>query len=174
MKKFTDPFGDFKCIHCRAIISADPRLAGVHNRNHCPYCLWSRHMDLHKPGDRLCACKAPMQPLGLALKKANKKYGGENQGELMLIHRCTECEKISINRIAADDVPQTLLEVFAASQRLAAPIWAALLQSGIRPLESADADIVHARLFGWSQTAVLSGTGAEPGRAREWSDPLAS
>jgi hypothetical protein len=47
----------------------------VRNRNHCPYCLWSRCLDLFRAGDRLSACKAPMQPVGLALKHTRKKYG---------------------------------------------------------------------------------------------------
>lgn len=156
MKKFTDPFGDFKCLHCRTIISADPFLSGVHNRNHCPYCLWSRHVDLREAGDRLCACKAPMQPVGLALKRANKKYGGEKQGELMLIHRCTECDKRSINRIAADDAPGSILEVFELSRRLPASEREALACAGIRALDGGDADIVHARLFGWAHVPALS------------------
>ncbi len=150
MKKFSDPFGDFKCVHCRTIISADPDISGVHNRNHCPYCLWSRHMDLHEAGDRLCACKSAMKPVGLALKQAHKKYGSARQGELMVIHHCTECGKVSINRIAADDVPDTLLEIYAQSNHLDPAVQARIWQNGIQMLGTADQEIVYARLFGWS------------------------
>ena len=31
----------------------------------------------------------------------------------MLIHRCSECGKISINRIAADDIAESLFGLFA-------------------------------------------------------------
>jgi hypothetical protein len=173
MKKFSDPFGDFKCVNCRTIISADPDLSGVHNRNHCPYCLWSRHMDLYKAGDRLCACKAPMRPVGLALKKAKKKYGSEKQGEMMIIHLCTDCEKLSINRIAADDVPASILEIFEASRRLSASIQVSLQQNGIQALDVADAEIVHARLFGWKHAPTLSGRHAEPSYTQEIPGSLA-
>jgi hypothetical protein len=78
----------FICKHCGYFVSSDATLAGVGNRNHCPYCLWSRHLDLYHAGDRLCACKAPMRPLGLVEKRTGKKYG--NPGELLLAHICTE------------------------------------------------------------------------------------
>ena len=94
---------DFKCRHCGSYISTARPLAGVGNRNHCPYCLWSRHLDLFEAGDRLAACKAPMRPVGLTLKNSRNKYARAASGELMLVHLCTDCSKISINRIAADD-----------------------------------------------------------------------
>ena len=105
----------FSCRYCQAHVYTQPLLSGVHNRNHCPYCLWSRHVDLHKPGDRLSACKAIMQPIGLTVKPGRDKFGMDCFGELMLIHRCKDCGKLSINRIAADDITERLLEIFYAS-----------------------------------------------------------
>src|SRR4030065_2106742 len=78
----------FRCCYCRAFVHTLPRLAGVKNRNHCPYCLWSRHVDLLQAGDRMSACKAIMQPIGLTVKQGRNKYGNYRSGELMLIHRC--------------------------------------------------------------------------------------
>ncbi len=109
-------FGDFDCCHCGRRISADPLLSGVNHRNHCPHCLWSRHMDLLAPGDRLCACKAPMLPIGLAFKPVNKKYSPAGPGELQLVHRCSGCGAVSLNRVAADDSPALLWEVYVASR----------------------------------------------------------
>ncbi|NMB88668.1 MAG: RNHCP domain-containing protein [Chloroflexi bacterium] len=105
--------GSFQCLHCGAWVALDPVFSGVQNRNHCPYCLWSRHLDLDTPGDRLSACKAPMQPVGLALKPSRQKYGPARGGELMLVHRCSQCDKLVFNRIAADDDVEGLLEVYA-------------------------------------------------------------
>ena len=34
------------CLHCGTYISAEAVLSGVRNRNHCPHCLSSRHLDL--------------------------------------------------------------------------------------------------------------------------------
>ena len=109
---------DFKCLHCHFYVSANTFIAGVNNRNHCPYCLWSRHMDLFEAGDRLAVCKAEMKPIGLTLKRTRKKYGKATYGELMLIHQCSDCEKISINRIAADDNVGLIYEIFRKSIRL--------------------------------------------------------
>jgi hypothetical protein len=108
-------FGDFDCRHCQRRVSADARHSGVNHRNHCPYCLWSRHMDLHAPGDRLSACKGGMRPIGLAFKHRHKRYASAQPGELMLVHRCVACGAVSLNRTAADDTPALLWEVFTGS-----------------------------------------------------------
>ena len=138
----------FTCKHCGYFVSSAAVLSGVLNRNHCPYCLWSRHVDLCQAGDRLAACKAPMRPVGLALKSTPKKYGSK-MGELMVVHLCTGCASVSINRIAADDDSDRLLQVFESSQQSA--ILADSLQ-GVQPvklLEEGDRELVHARIFGW-------------------------
>jgi len=94
---------EFKCSRCNAWVNSDPRLSGVNHHNHCPYCLHSRHLDTLKAGDRLSGCLATMRPVGLTLTRTRNKYAREDSGELMLIHHCLGCGKLSINRIAADD-----------------------------------------------------------------------
>ncbi|MDP2641345.1 MAG: RNHCP domain-containing protein [Candidatus Yanofskybacteria bacterium] len=87
------------CVSCKKPI---PREAlGTAHRNHCPFCLWSKHVDEHR-GDRKAACQGLMEPVGLALKK---------DGELMIVHQCGVCQKVSKNRIAGDDEESALLEV---------------------------------------------------------------
>jgi len=141
--------GDFRCLHCRNYVVQTSYLSGVQNRNHCPYCLWSKHVDLHQSGDRLSACKGGMRPIGLALKKRRKKYNPENSGELMLIHQCEECGKLSINRIAADDMSEILYEVFRASSTEIEGNSLQLEQnSSIQPLEEKDSKVLQERLFG--------------------------
>jgi hypothetical protein len=105
-------------------------------------------MDLFEAGDRLAACKAPMQPLGLALKQTRKKYSPLAQNELMLVHHCTSCEKASLNRIAADDDSQSLIEIFKRSLDMDSRIMAQLWQQGIRFLTSDDLELVEAQLQG--------------------------
>ena len=139
---------DFKCVHCRGYVSTHISLAGVHNRNHCPSCLWSRHMDLVQAGDRLSACKAGMRPVGLTLKISQKKYVFGQSGELMLVHRCTDCENVSINRIAADDDAECILAVFEESLHLPEMQMRHIEDIGIRVLQADDLWIVQARLFG--------------------------
>ncbi len=139
----------FSCVQCHAFVSSDPASSGVQNRNHCPFCLWSSHVDLETAGDRLAACRSRMEPIGLTVKSTRKKYG-PGQGELMLIHLCRGCEKLSINRIAADDSPAALLAAFEASFRLPAGLVTRLQGDGIRPLTEAHRELVRTQLFGRS------------------------
>jgi hypothetical protein len=137
----------FTCSHCHRFVSTEARLSGVQNRNHCPYCLWSRHLDLFRAGDRLSACKASMQPIGLTIKVTRKKYG-PGHGELMLIHLCAECSALSINRIAADDDPQMVFTIFDVSLQLEASLQTRLDARNVRALDVADKSTVQAQLVG--------------------------
>lgn len=87
----------FKCGHCRQFIGAP--IAGGRQRNHCPNCLYSRHVDDTMPGDRKSTCGSIMKPVGLMSRR---------NGELVLIHECLGCGKQDPNRIAADDNPVLL------------------------------------------------------------------
>jgi DNA-directed RNA polymerase subunit RPC12/RpoP len=81
----------FICGNCgRGVIPAE---YGTMNRNHCPECLWSRHVDL-RTGDRMSVCRGLMEPIGVWIK---------DRDELSLIHRCVKCGYIRTNRIAGDD-----------------------------------------------------------------------
>lgn len=141
---------DFTCAHCRQFVSAHYLLSGVKNRNHCPYCLWSRHLDLFAPGDRMAACKAPMRPVGLTLKRTRKKYGRDKNGELMLVHLCTECPGLSINRIAADDDASAILEMFAETLHADFRDDIQLERMGIRVLGAGDLAVLQEQLLGRS------------------------
>ena len=141
-------FGDFKCAHCHVIVSSAHVLSGVNNRNHCPYCLWSCHLDLYASGDRLSACKAQMKPIGLTMKKGRNKYQREPRGELMLVHECTGCKTLSINRIAADDDPGTVMAVFEESLRLGHQFHALCQGHGIMILRAEDTKLVSTQLYG--------------------------
>ena len=81
----------FQCKHCGARIIAER--AGTQHRNHCPKCLFSRHLD-NSPGDRGAQCGGMMEPIGVWVRKG---------GEWAVIHRCGRCGVLRSNRIAADD-----------------------------------------------------------------------
>lgn len=141
-------FGDFRCAHCHALVSSAHLLSGVNNRNHCPYCLWSCHLDLYAAGDRLSACKAPMKPIGLTMKRGRNKYQPDMRGELMLVHQCTECKTLSINRIAADDDSATVLAIFQESLLNGQPIQSLCQNHGIVLLQAQDTNVLHTQLYG--------------------------
>ena len=64
---------------------------GTQHRNHCPNCLWSRHVDSDVPGDRAADCAAAMEPIGVSVR---------DDGEWALVHR-----------IAGDDNPLMLMRI---------------------------------------------------------------
>jgi hypothetical protein len=143
MRNLSTSFGDFRCTNCGVLVSSLHMLSGVNNRNHCPYCLWSCHLDLYSSGDRLSACKAGMKPIGLTLKRSRNKYQSDLHGELMLVHACVECDAVSINRIAADDDNEAILSVFQSSLEFnfSSP-------QDVVMLDEEDVWILHAQLFG--------------------------
>src|SRR3954454_14876066 len=75
---------------------------GTRHRNHCPTCLWSRHLDDRTPGDRSADCGAAMEPNAISVR---------GDGEWILVHRCTACGQIHLNRSAGDDNPLMLLRL---------------------------------------------------------------
>ncbi len=97
----------WRCGHCRKEVPA--QALGTAHRNHCPYCLWSRHVD-DEPGDRLSECQGSMEPIAIAARQ---------DGEWLLGHRCHTCDHLSSNRIAGDD--SALLLVQLAVRPLARP-----------------------------------------------------
>lgn len=92
---FTRRREDFTCLHCGAAVH------GNGYTNHCPWCLWSRHVDVN-PGDRAAECGAAMEPVG-ALSVG---------GEIVVVQRCVACGHSRRNRSAADDDRDTLLALF--------------------------------------------------------------
>jgi hypothetical protein len=95
-----------------------------------------------------------MEPVGLTTKWSRNKYAAERDGELMIIHRCTGCAKLVINRIAADDGAEDLLAVFERSLAPAPGFRAELELLGVRPLGTVDGDLVRRRLYGGAPALV--------------------
>lgn len=137
----------FTCIACKRMISSDPLQSGVNNRNHCPYCLISKHVDLYRSGDRLNACKSRMIPVGLTWKRSKNKYGS-GFGELMIVHRCDVCHQFSINRIAADDCSDSIQQLFHDSINLPKSDLCELIHSGIELVKPDHQSEIQACLFG--------------------------
>jgi len=81
----------FTCEHCNADV--EPLKTGSY-RNHCPKCLWSKHVDDEGPGDRLSQCGGMMEPVGVD-HRGNKGW--------MIVHRCEKCSKEIPNITACDD-----------------------------------------------------------------------
>lgn len=142
---------NFNCSNCKTFIG-DNEYMGTKYRNHCPTCLYSKHVDLNNPGDRKALCRSKMKPIGLTFKKEGIDRNGEEKiGELMLIHRCCneECGKISINRLAADDETQAIMNLYEDSLSLSSEEKEKLyVENGITILTEKDRNEVESQLFG--------------------------
>lgn len=134
--------GGFRCAHCRQFVVIN-QMMGTMNRNHCNWCLWSKHVDNNK-GDRLSECHGGMEPIGLTFK--HEGYG--KIGEIMLIHLCKKCQKISINRIARDDPEYKIVEVFGDSCNLNDAIKRRLDNDGIYLMRGADSRQLATQMYG--------------------------
>ncbi len=89
----------FICFYCGRPVQPNPE--GTAHRNHCPWCLYSLHLDI-SPGDRASSCGGLMEPVAVSVKK---------NGEWALIHRCKDCGALRENRIAGDDNEMALLSI---------------------------------------------------------------
>jgi len=89
----------FDCANCGANVL--PLNNGSY-RNHCPFCLYSIHVD-NVPGDRASECLGLLKPIGV---RNHSKKGWQ------IIHRCLKCKMEKLNRIAPDDMESiiTLME----------------------------------------------------------------
>jgi ribosome biogenesis GTPase len=95
-KRRTDSNHTFICSACGgAVHTAAP---GTGQRNHCPRCLHSIHVDI-VPGDRRELCRGVMEPISLWVRTG---------GDTALLHRCRKCGALRSNRIAGDDNPTAL------------------------------------------------------------------
>jgi len=138
----------FECCNCGQSVPFSGFI-GTEHRNHCPSCLWSKHVDLRSPGDRKAGCQAGMKPIGLTFKQeGTDRYGMPRQGELMLIHECAKCGKISINRIAGDDNPEEILKILEESRRLSSEKRDRLKRNGIGVILQGEREKIITQLFG--------------------------
>lgn len=83
---------NFICEHCGT------KVVGNGYTNHCPNCLWSKHVDEKFPGDRASECLGMMEPISY-----------EQQGDHWVItHKCVKCGKISKQKV--DEAPIQLIK----------------------------------------------------------------
>ena len=86
---------DFTCEYCGREIKA----LGYTARDHCPYCLCSKHVDIN-PGDRLEQCHGRLVPIELEKHKDTYK----------IVYKCDKCHMIKKNIMAKDDDLDVLLD----------------------------------------------------------------
>lgn len=93
-RRFARTVEDFTCARCGTAV------AGGGYTNHCPRCLWSRHVDVN-PGDRAATCGGLMEPVAVELRR----------GEYAITHRCIVCGALRKNTAAPQDDRGALLSL---------------------------------------------------------------
>ena len=77
---------NFTCEHCNTDVKGDGYT------NHCPRCLWSKHVDIN-PGDRASSCGSIMEPVSY-------EKSGE---EISINHECIKCGHEKKNKTSKED-----------------------------------------------------------------------
>ena len=98
-KKFKVIDEEFICENCGKKVP----VLGYSCRDHCPYCLFSKHVDKN-PGDRSQDCKGLLEPIGLEM---NSKKG------YVIIYKCIKCGEIRKNKSANDDNIDLIIKLSA-------------------------------------------------------------
>ena len=96
MKRFNELDEGFICENC----NKEVKPLGYSSRDHCPYCLYSKHVDIN-PGDRLNPCKGLLEPIGI------EKY----RDTYKIIYKCQKCHELHKNIMANDDNMDKIIEL---------------------------------------------------------------
>ncbi|MGE5298355.1 MAG: RNHCP domain-containing protein [Acidobacteriaceae bacterium] len=95
-KRFQKKIEDFACLNCQAIVH------GSGFTNHCPKCLYSRHVDVN-PGDRKETCMGMMEPVAVE----------NDHGSYVIVHKCLKCKAVKKNQSNKDDNYELIVKLAA-------------------------------------------------------------
>lgn len=102
MSNFTVIDEEFICENCNTKV---PKL-GYSCRNHCPVCLYSKHVDIN-PGDRQEKCHGLLEPISV---ETSSKKG------YIIISKCKKCGAIRKNKAAEDDNMDLIIKLSVNSE----------------------------------------------------------
>lgn len=95
MKNFIRKKENFVCEKCGEKVTGDGYT------DHCPKCLWGKHVDLGIPGDRASECGGLMEPIKAIYK----------QEKFKILYRCTKCRHGFWVREGKDDGREMLVDM---------------------------------------------------------------
>ena len=96
MKRFNELDEGFICEHCQKEVKP----LGYTSRDHCPYCLYSKHVDIN-PGDRENTCKGLLKPIEIEKFKDTYK----------IVYKCDKCNQLHKNIVARDDDMDMIIKI---------------------------------------------------------------
>ena len=95
--KFTEIDEEFICDNCGKKVP----ILKYSCRNHCPYCLHSKHVDKN-PGDRAEECHGDLEPVSLEID-SKKGY--------VIVFKCKKFVMIRKNKAAKDDNMDLIIDL---------------------------------------------------------------
>ena len=95
MKNFIRKKENFVCENCGYEVTGDGYT------DHCPKCLWGKHVDKEIPGDRASECQAMLEPVGT-------EYRG---GKFKIHYKCTKCDHEFWVREGVSDGREKLIDL---------------------------------------------------------------
>lgn len=98
-KRFKMIDENFICEVC----GSEVEKLGYTARDHCPYCLSSKHVDIN-PGDRRAECCGVLKPIGIENAK---------KGNYKIVYKCIKCGEIKRNIMAHDDNMDLVIKIMA-------------------------------------------------------------
>ena len=96
MKRFNELDEGFFCENC----GKEVKPLGYTSRDHCPYCLYSKHVDIN-PGDRKNTCLGLLEPIEIEKFKDTYK----------IVYKCDKCNELHKNIIAKDDDMNEIIKI---------------------------------------------------------------
>lgn len=97
-KHFINKKENFICDNCKT------KVIGNGYTNHCPNCLYSKHVDKNVPGDRLSSCNGLMPPVKIEVV----------HGKYYIVHQCKKCGKIIKNKVDSKDNFEKIIAISKA------------------------------------------------------------
>ncbi len=100
-KRFKKNDSGFICKNC----GKEVQPLGYTSRNHCPFCLFSLHVDVN-PGDRASDCGGLLEPISVEIDP-KKGY--------VIVSRCRKCGSLRRNKAAneAEVQPDDINKIIA-------------------------------------------------------------
>lgn len=92
---------NFRCEMCGELVVGDGYT------DHCPKCLWGKHQDGEKPGDRASGCGGMMEPIAAQPAQMGWK----------IAYRCEKCGKKFTVKAAENDNREEILKIGAGINR---------------------------------------------------------
>jgi hypothetical protein len=100
-KRFQKKIENFTCGHC------GEKVEGNGFTNHCPNCLWSKHVDVN-PGDRKARCRGLMEPIEIQIKSER----------CTILHRCVKCGFERRQRSSVNDSFDAIVRLSAQPRKV--------------------------------------------------------